>query len=89
MGRVRAVPGSIPVCASTQTSSTFRSATPALNSGTIRPLRLYRRTSRFRETNTEEGVVMETVLAYAMDQPTPVAAARYCLNTGTARRCGR
>ena len=23
---------------------------------------------RFRETNTEEGVVMETVLAYAMDQ---------------------
>jgi hypothetical protein len=23
---------------------------------------------RFRETNTEEGVVMETVLTYAMDQ---------------------
>ena len=23
---------------------------------------------RFRETNTEEGLVMETVLAYAMDQ---------------------
>jgi hypothetical protein len=23
---------------------------------------------RFRETNTEQGVVMETVLAYAMDQ---------------------
>jgi hypothetical protein len=23
---------------------------------------------RFRETNTEEGVVMETVLSYAMDQ---------------------
>ena len=23
---------------------------------------------RFRDTNTEEGVVMETVLAYAMDQ---------------------
>jgi hypothetical protein len=23
---------------------------------------------RFRETNTEEGVVMETMLAYAMDQ---------------------
>jgi hypothetical protein len=25
-------------------------------------------TRRFRETNTEEGAVMETVLTYAMDQ---------------------
>ena len=45
-------------------------STPALNGGTIRPLRLYLKDfkRRFRETNTEEGVVMETVLAYAMDQ---------------------
>ena len=43
---------------------------PALNGGTIRPSRhvLTDFKRRFRETNTEEGVVMETVLAYAMDQ---------------------
>ncbi len=45
-------------------------STPALNSGTIRLLRQYLENfkRRFKETNTEEGVVMETVLAYAMDQ---------------------
>ena len=43
---------------------------------------------RFRETNTEEGRVMETVLAYAMDQVYRALAARCWPTIATVKRFG-
>ena len=41
---------------------------------------------RFRETNTEEGLVMETVLAYTMDQAYTSSRRACSPNIGTAKR---